>query len=315
LVRPKGKINLGLSPSRLAYFLAAFDEGTLNGAAQSIGITQQALSKSIAKLEQSLGVTLFERTPLGIQPTLYAERLAERARAILAESEMATTELEALRGFRSGIVRLGAGPTLAARRLPPAILELRRRLPDAGVSVIVDKTDRLIPKLIQGHLDLIVSAPDPSFSPAEKLICEKFGMEYDEVVGRIDHPLRGKEDLSLSDFSSFPWIGELDSSHIIRRAINVFVEANLPPFVDVITTNSMDMTKQLIMDSDAVSLLHPELYIRQYESGLIAPFDVPEFRMQREVRMYRRVAAKPMPAVRLAIEILRTHLLSSPAKL
>jgi len=314
-VRSRGQINLGLSPSRLAYFLAAFDEGTLNGAAHSIGITQQALSKSIAKLEQSLGVTLFERTPLGVQPTLYAVRLAERARTILAESEMATTELEALRGFRSGIVRLGSGPTLAARRLPPVVLELRRRLPDAGVSVIVDKTDQLIPKLVQGHLDLIVSAPDPSFSPAEKLICEKFGMEYDEVVGRIDHPLRRKKDLSLSDFSSVPWIGELDSSHVIRRASNVFVEADLPPFVDVITTNSMDMTKQIIMDSDAVTLLHPELYIRQYESGLIAPFDVPEFRMQREIRMYRRVAAKPMPAVRLAIEILRSHLLSNPAKL
>jgi len=308
MVRPRGQINLDLSPSRLAYFLAIFDAGTLNAAAHTTGITQQALSKSLAKLEQSLGVTLFERTPLGLQPTLYAERLAERARTILAESEMAASEMEALRGFRSGLVRLGAGPSLAALRVPRVIAELRRRLPDVGVSVIVGNTDQLFPKLMQGTLDLIVSAPVPSFQSDESLVCENFGTEFDEVVGRAEHPLRNKQDISLADFSKFPWIGEAESSHVIRRASNVFVKAGLPPFVDVIMSNSMDFMTSVILETDTLSLLHPELYLRLYESGQIAPFHVPEFRMERQVRMYQRAGAKPMPAVRLTIEILRSHL-------
>jgi hypothetical protein len=55
-------------------------------------------------------------------------------------------------------------------------------------------------------------------------------------------------------------------------------------------------------------LLHPELYLAEFDAGLMMPFDVKEFRVEREVRLYRRSSDKPMPAVRLMAEILQAHM-------
>lgn len=304
MTRPRGQLNPHLSQSRLAYFLAVYDHGGLNRAALSLGISQQALSKSLRKLEESLDVSLFERTAFGVQPTIYGQRLADRARTILAESKMAAAEVEALRGFRSGLVRLGVGPSLAGRRAPRAVAELRRRLPDVGVSVIVGNTEGLFPLLMHGELDLIVSAPVPTVKADESLVYQPFGIEHDEVVGRAGHPLRKKAKPHLRDFSAYSWVGEDSTSHVIRRASQVFIQAGLPPFVDVITTNSTDVLKYLLISTDTLSLLHPEFYFREREAGLIAPFNVPEFKLRREVRLYRRRASKASPAVRLMTEIL-----------
>lgn len=308
MTRQRGRLNLDMSHIRLVYFLAVYDEGGLNRAARELGISQQALSKSLLTLESSLGVSLFERTPLGVRPTAYGERLAERARTIVAEAEMAASEIEALRGYRSGLVRLGVGPSLAARRAPLAITELRRRLPDVGVTILVANTDQLLPKLLLGELDLIVSAPLRTTPGDFGVSFESFGLEYDDVVGRREHPLRSRADLTLRHFADYAWVGENDTSHVIHRASEAFIKAGLPPFVDVIKTNSMDLLKSLLLNSDALSLLHKELYPIEFELGRLAPFDVPEFRVEREMRLYRRPGDKPMPAVRLMTEIFREHL-------
>jgi len=308
MARRRGQLNLDMSHVRLSYFLAVYEQKTINKAAAELGISQQALSKSIAKLESALKVDLFERTPVGVQPTIFGDRLAERARVILAEAEIAASELEALRGYRSGMVRLGVGPSLAAIRAPEAICELRRRLPDVGISTIIGNTETLLPMLTGGALDIIVSAPVASIQIDESLNCETFGDEYDEVVGRADHPLRQKEGLRLEDFADFTWVGETSTSHVIRRASKVFVNAQLSPFVDVISTSSMDLLRSMIIRSDALSLLCKELYHREFEAGLILPFDVPEFKMTRQIRMFSRSRSKPTPPVRLMTEILRDRL-------
>jgi DNA-binding transcriptional LysR family regulator len=212
MTRQRGRLNLDLSHSRLVYFLAVYDQGGMNRAARELGISQQALSKSLLKLESSMGVSLFERTALGVKPTAYGERLAERARTIVSEAEMAASEIEALRGFRSGLIRLGVGPSFAARRAPAAVIELRRRTPDVGVSILVANTDILIPKLVQGELDLIISAPAKDTPSDERLIHQAFGLEYDEVVGRRDHRLRGTARPTLKQFANYPWIGEHNTS-------------------------------------------------------------------------------------------------------
>ena len=308
------RLSFGLSNRRLAHFLAVYDKGGMAAAARGLDVSQQALSKSIAALESFLDVPLFERTPLGVIPTFYAERLVERARNILAEAEIAASEIEALRGFRSGVVRLGSGPSLAARRVPKAIFELRRKLPDVGVGVTVHNTDQLLPLLLQGQLDFIVSAPIAGQEIDESLMVEPLGKEYDELVGRRDHPLRRLKDPHISDFAACTWIGEAASSHIIRRASGVFVKAGIAPFADVITTNSMDLIKSVILESDAVSLLHEELYADQFESGLIAPFDMAEFRMERDILMIsRRNATLATPARRL-MEILRRTIIDGTTR-
>ena len=64
-----------MDPRKLEHFLAVIEHGQFNLAATANGVSQQAISKAIAKLEDELGVTLFERGPLGATPTSYAKAL------------------------------------------------------------------------------------------------------------------------------------------------------------------------------------------------------------------------------------------------
>jgi DNA-binding transcriptional LysR family regulator len=86
----------------LRHFVAVMDAGTVGAAARQIGLTQQALSTSIAQLEESLGVELFQRTQRGMTPTLYAHHLLKYARHLLEDSARAASTLRALRDASSG---------------------------------------------------------------------------------------------------------------------------------------------------------------------------------------------------------------------
>ena len=119
-----------LEPHRLEHFLAAYETGNLRIAASRTGVTQQAVSKAIAKLEDMLQVQLFSRKPTGVEPSEYAHHLARRARLILSESRLATLEIQALKGSKRGSVRVGVGTSFASRLFPLAAKKLHARAPE-----------------------------------------------------------------------------------------------------------------------------------------------------------------------------------------
>ncbi|GAB2687819.1 LysR family transcriptional regulator [Nocardia thraciensis] len=80
---------MDLDPASVRAFVAAFDEGQFSHAAAVLGVSQQAVSKRIAKLESRLGTALFDRVPAGISPTAAGLRLLPHARSLLAVAEAA----------------------------------------------------------------------------------------------------------------------------------------------------------------------------------------------------------------------------------
>ena len=99
---------------QLERFLAVIEHGSLAAAAREVHLTQQALSASLANLEQDLGVRLFDRSPGGItKPTRHGKALIRHARAQLAGAERARQELLNLSDGRTGTVTLGLGESFA----------------------------------------------------------------------------------------------------------------------------------------------------------------------------------------------------------
>ncbi|MBV9004349.1 MAG: ATP-binding cassette domain-containing protein [Solirubrobacterales bacterium] len=103
---------------RLEHFLAAFRHGSLGRAAAELHISQPGLSKSIRQLERELEVKLFERTPMGLQPTVFGEALATHASSVQSELDSASREIAMLRGAAKGVVRIGVTPSVAASLMP-----------------------------------------------------------------------------------------------------------------------------------------------------------------------------------------------------
>lgn len=261
-----------MDPTKLRYFLAVLETGHFARAAQGLGISQPAVSKSIKALEDDLGVRLFERGQFGAEPTRYALRLATRAKLMLAEGRLARAELDAMRGARKGRLAIGAGISFASRILPIAIERYRRRWPGVSVSVDVGMSGGLYPALQNGEFDFVVSAPPVALAVDSELAQEKLFDEVDSIVVGRNHPFLTSPPNSLADIEGYPWLVS-GRSGLWDYICASFIDAGMRPPRDVVRTDSEALAKGLLSQGPYVCLLGRELYALEAEAGLV--FEVP----------------------------------------
>lgn len=110
-------------------------DGSMAKAAHRLSISQPAVSKTVADLEQLLGLRLFDRGPQGVSPTAFGEALLRRSIAVFDELRHALEELDLLAHRTSGVVRIGCNESLAAALLPDVIARLDRDHPGLQLHV------------------------------------------------------------------------------------------------------------------------------------------------------------------------------------
>jgi LysR family hydrogen peroxide-inducible transcriptional activator len=146
--------------NELRYIVAVARERHFGRAADACHISQPTLSVAVRKLEDELGVTLFERTPGEITPTPVGWRIVEQAQRVLEEA--ATVKQLASQGQDelAGMLRLGVIYTIGPYLLPHLIPRLRRRAPHMPLQIEENYTAVLNERLKDGELDvLILSLP------------------------------------------------------------------------------------------------------------------------------------------------------------
>src|SRR5690242_2910406 len=127
-----------LKTRQLLLVVALAEEGNIHRAAAALNMTQPAASKTLRELEETLGVTLFDREPRGVRPTLYGDAIIRHARAVLGSLDQAQEELIALKSGRLGHVSIGAITSPGVRLLPAAVAAVKRLHADIRVSVEID---------------------------------------------------------------------------------------------------------------------------------------------------------------------------------
>jgi DNA-binding transcriptional LysR family regulator len=118
-------------------FRKTFESGSFTRAARLLGVTPQATSRSIARLEQELGVTLFRRTTRSVSPTEEARRYYARCVQALALLSMAEQELRSVKNAPEGEVRISVPTTYGHHVFLPLLGVFRERFPKIGVEVSV----------------------------------------------------------------------------------------------------------------------------------------------------------------------------------
>jgi DNA-binding transcriptional LysR family regulator len=171
-------------------------------AAQLLGITQPALSRSIGDLERRLGVRLFDRLPQGVLPTPACRDLLERARSLLAEFEHFERDAQRLGGELVGEVAIGIGPAVAAGS---ALLELGRLLhehPRVRCRVLTASAQELAQRLRELAIELFVA--DLTLFDGKEEMFELEAMDYvGSLFCRADHPILAS-DAPLRGIARFP---------------------------------------------------------------------------------------------------------------
>jgi LysR family transcriptional regulator, hydrogen peroxide-inducible genes activator len=160
----------------LRYLLAVAEHGQFSRAAEACGISQPTLSVQVRKLEEELGVTLFERGAKSVSPTDACERLLGHVRGAVAEADAILAVARDLRDPLAGRFRLGIIPTLAPYLLPLVFAPLREALPALELEPWEDQTLALLERLRAHQLDaaLLATEADGPDLVSEPLFDEPF---------------------------------------------------------------------------------------------------------------------------------------------
>ncbi|WP_119154075.1 LysR family transcriptional regulator [Caldimonas tepidiphila] len=193
-----------LNLRELRAFKAIVEHGSLGRAAEALKLTQPALTRILKRLEEQLDVPLFERHAGGMTLTEYGSALEPYASLLLAESENAVRELNAMRGLEKGVVRVGAVSSAVESFLPRAIERLLAQWPGLQVRIVEGLSDELALWLAKGEIDLAICFSMPETAELA-LVSESEWQEGCHVVAAVDHPLRGRGPLRLADLEGQRW--------------------------------------------------------------------------------------------------------------
>jgi DNA-binding transcriptional LysR family regulator len=305
LWNPEAIMPREIDVARLRQLALIVREHSYSKAAEAIGISQPALSKSIRSLERALGVQLLERGRFGATPTAFGLALVRHADAIDAELRSAVQEVDALRAARSGQVCIGCGPSEATRLLPIALERVRSRAPGICVTVLYGLNEALMPMVKHGEVDFAVSSI-PARSVDTELRQIKLHEDRAAVVVRTGHPLLKKRGpLSAHHLVGHDWI--LARQHELeRRALDdLFLAHGLaPPDVGLETTSAVLM-KTAVMQSNFLTFLPRELIYWEERAGLLAALQLAAPSWHRIVGLTLRSRAGISPAAQALIDSLR----------
>ena len=171
----------------LRQIVAIHQHGSFARAAEALGVAQPSLSNSIARLEDLLGVKLFDRTAAGSRPTPVAELLLARAPMVIAQADDIERDA-ALMASGAGEIRIGFGAALRETLAPRLLVHIADRHPLLKVTTSVAHATRLAPRLISREVDIVVVALDRYLDNLPVQSTPVFACDYAVAVAP-SHPL------------------------------------------------------------------------------------------------------------------------------
>ncbi|ADC72830.1 MULTISPECIES: hydrogen peroxide-inducible genes activator [unclassified Thioalkalivibrio] len=201
--------------SELRYVVAVADRRHFGRAAEACHVSQPSLSVAIRKLEDELGVTLFERGRGEVSVTPAGEQIVTQARRVLTEVEHLRAVAVQSQDQLAGPLRLGAIYTIGPYLLPELIPVLRERAPRMPLVIEENYTDRLRERLKHGELDaIIISLP---FEEPGVVTLPLYDEPFVAVLPG-GHPLQDKKTLTLEDMADATLL-MLGAGHCFRDQV------------------------------------------------------------------------------------------------
>ncbi len=290
-----------LDSRRLRHFVAVYEERSMGQAAAKLGLSPAALSKSIRCLEEDLCVRLFERSPLGVAPTVFGDVLAKHARMIGSEIHHAEAEIAHLRDATKGHVTVGVSPGVVATLMPRAVHQLQTERPGIQLTITEGLIDSLIPALRRGEVDLVVGAWRQS---AGDLHSEVVHQDQLCVVAGAQHPLAGRSSLPLEELLAYPWALRPETQRWRDIVRETFGARGLPAPKAMITTNSVSFIRTLLLGQRYIAYIPRGA--QGHASEALTTLSAPELVRNIDVTVTYRDKTVLSPAAHAVIGALRS---------
>jgi LysR family hydrogen peroxide-inducible transcriptional activator len=180
----------------LKYIVTVADTGHFGKAAQRCFVSQPTLSGQIKKLEEELGVVIFERTNRSVTVTPTGEEILRHARLMIEQADAIVQVARAHQDPLAGPLRIGAIPTLSPYLMPLILLPLKQKYPQMKLVLSEETTETLLQRLLHHEIDaaLLATAEDESEFESVALFDEPFWLACP-----ANHPLYFKDRITRED--------------------------------------------------------------------------------------------------------------------
>lgn len=288
----------------IEYFSSVAEHGHLGRAAEALGLSTPALSKSLRRLEKELQAKLVSRTPKGVELTAEGSALLAHVRPLRLAMHDITREVADLRQGRSGHIRFGSTPGAADHLIPAAFSKLSSDAPGVTVSVTVEPGNPLlVSSLRNGQLDVI--AMNLTTVPYEDIVQEGLYEEEFVVYASADHRLAKRQRLRITDLAQEEWAFPTIDGAVYKWTQRLFEDNGLPPPRVTLMGGPMQIRLQAIGSSHLLGLA-PRRIVREVASRLrLTEIPVKDLVWVRHVGIGYRKDAYLSPVARRFIEILK----------
>src|SRR5450830_527703 len=239
-----------LQDTALRYFLEVVRCGSIAGASQRLNVASSAISRQISSLEVLLDTVLFERRPRGMVLSAGGEMLAAHAQKVTLEADRVVADLLALKGLRSGRIRVAASEGFGIDFMPRLIRSFQQKYPAIQFQVYVGPPTMVSRQVRDGNADIGVTfnrLPEPDIKivhqqPAPVLLLMRNG-----------HPLSKFKSVTLSQLRPYP-LALPDPDTTLRQLFDLACSRQQLVFEPVLTSNYIQTLHNYLLEGDALSI-------------------------------------------------------------
>ncbi|PJI47998.1 MAG: LysR family transcriptional regulator [Pseudomonas sp.] len=288
---------------QLRHLAALADFQNFQRAADAIGLSQSALSRSIQTLERDLDCELVDRQSREFRLTGQGQLALQHARRLLAGSRSLRNELEQYNGLNAGELRFGCGPYPAQLLVPEAMADFIRAHPAIDVGFLMGDWEQMAQLLKEEQVEFFVGdarefAGDPEYQ------VRWMGLRPGRFFCRVGHPLAARESLKLGELLDYPRVGTRIPPPLRKVLAEVIGERDFHMNVECAQFAAI---LHIVARSDAVGLAAVEALhapVQRGEVALLHISDVPQDRP--ELRLHYGIVSRAgfglSPAAQAMIE-------------
>ncbi|MBO9397771.1 LysR family transcriptional regulator [Shimia sp. R9_2] len=266
--------------TKLRYVVAVDRQGAISAAARALNVTQSAVTKAVADVEQEVGTALFYRHARGVAATAQGRQFVDRAARILADVDQLTSDVDAARQTREQVLRIGIAPSSMEGLMSRAVWSLVNAHPDVRVHVRGTSFEAGLQLFRQGDLDAFVGPSRPLMAePGAR--AEALAPLQVRLFVRHGHPLLGRQ-VTAQDLVGLPLIVPETSGPYAEQMQNVMPQMEGDLLRRLHIMQNFAMAAGVVERSDAVGMVAASYAESRH---FRARFDVLDFPDQGPVSM------------------------------
>ncbi|MGF6809821.1 LysR family pca operon transcriptional activator [Paraburkholderia sp. Clong3] len=288
----------------LQCFLAVAQFGSVQRAADSLSITQPAVSKTVAELETILGVKLFERGRHGAVPTREGQLFMPHASACVSALRQGVDLLARAEGAAAATLEVGVLPTVAAVLVPPVLRQFATQWPRVIVRLATGANPELLERLKAGSIEFAIGRlADP-----ERMVGLSFEQLFTEpliAVVRAGHPLAQGKASPATSLEEFPIVLPPFGTLIRQSAESLLGAWGVPPLSAFVEVLSVSTGRALTLENGAVWFVPQSAVEYELAHGMLVRLPLPFAGTGEPVGLIRRSDTQPSTVGRAFIEAVR----------